>query len=546
MTIEEEIGQLKKKHAPSYARGLVRLAKKTSDSREDIERILEAVNEIDDPYYRATSLASLALEIKTAGHENFEDIFKRAIENLKKVEPQWRRAEALEWVTGKMAKADLDDFGQALEVFGTVKGFQKSRDTARAVAKNMGKVGSEDMLGILGQATDDKERLDYLRIVANEISKKDAKDLVKLDAQVGNMQDPLMRGKAWGYLMLKMASRDKDMGFAYFESALEESKKIEKEAQRLELLNYVCDNMFQAGVDGLESLLKTGEDLQDNYIKARFLGHVAGKMSNIDQDMSVTVFDDALVSCSEISEPKDKAQALMNVAKGMRKSGLSKYNIALQLALECANEVKGEIGENMIKRIREEIIQETGIEAIPEPQLEEMIDEGSLDVDRILTLALFSTYEKRMISTAHTRAIARAAPLCWAYGLDLAIIRFPFSDAEQVIEHVIKDTSVGKGGEYLKKLQENGRLRVQDSVEGLGDMVATTSHPEKEKLVDLEDLAEMEQDMCFLLGVGKLGLPTKLLKQAEYQLEFTGRNIPLETCTAMGILSHLLGELRKL
>lgn len=354
-----------------------------------------------------------------------------------------------------------------------------------------------------------------------------------------------MKGKAWGYLMLKMAPGDKELALAYYESALEESKKIEKEAQRLELLNYICDNMVQAKVDGLEGLLKASEELEDKYVKARFLGHLAGKMSNIDQDMSVTVFDDALVSCSEISEPKDKAQALVNVAKGMRKSGLSKYNIALQLALECANEVKGEVGENMIRRIREEIIQETGIEASPKPQLEEVVDEGSLDVDRILTLALFSTYEKKMISSAHTRAIARAAPLCWAYGLDLAIIHFPFSDAEQVIEHVVKDTNVGKGGEYLKKLLETGRLRVQDSPEGLGDLVATTSHPDKGKLVDLEDLAEMEQDMCFLLGVGKLGLPTKLLKQADYHLEFTGRNIPLETCTAMGILSHLLGEIRK-
>jgi hypothetical protein len=77
-------------------------------------------------------------------------------------------------------------------------------------------------------------------------------------------------------------------------------------------------------------------------------------------------------------------------------------------------------------------------------------------------------------------------------------------------------------------------------------MVATTSHPDKQKSVELEDLAEMAQDMCFLLGVGKLGLPMKMLNQAEYHLEFTGRNIPLETCTAMGILSHLLGELRKL
>jgi hypothetical protein len=42
------------------------------------------------------------------------------------------------------------------------------------------------------------------------------------------------------------------------------------------------------------------------------------------------------------------------------------------------------------------------------------------------------------------------------------------------------------------------------------------------------------------MGLGKSGLPQSLLNQVQYHLELTGNNIPLETCTAMGVIAQQL------
>ena len=171
-----------------------------------------------------------------------------------------------------------------------------------------------------------------------------------------------------------------------------------------------------------------------------------------------------------------------------------------------------------------------------------MSSEEGLDIDRVLTIGLYNTYDKN-ISPVHIRAVARAAPLCWAYGLHLALVNFPFADEQDAVDSVMKDTSIGKGGAYLKHLHDAGKLHVVDDPSDLGVLVATTSHPDVKKSLSIEDLREMESDLCFLLGVGRSGLPARLLDQARIHMEFTGRNIPLETCTAMGVLARMMREL---
>jgi len=542
MNIEEEISQLKKGHWPSYSRGLQRIGKKAVKDKQDLEIVLEAAKIIGDPYYRATTLASLALEMKTARLEGYMEIFSQAQDQLEQVDPEWRRAEALEWVSGKMAKAKVNDFSRVVNIYYSVRGVERAKEAAKTVIKNIAKAGSEDYIKILDMRLDDPDRLDLTRAVANEMAKTRPLNLVKLDANINKMKEAFYRSKAWGYLGLKMGPADKDIALAYFDMAIQDAKVVDKDSQRLEIMNYLADNMSRAEVLAYDRLLKAQNAFTDMSIKARFLAHLAGKMSDSSDETSLTVFDDAVATCAEITEPMDKAKALLNVTKGMKKSGLEKYDVTAQLALECAKEVKGEAGENLVAKIKRQIGDETGITTTSADVIEqdEDIDEDDLEIQRVIILGLYNTYDKTKLAPAHVRAIARAAPLCWAYNLNLALINFPFEDVKDAVETVTKDTQVGQGGKFIEKLEHDGRIHITDDPKTLGELVATTSHPDKAKRV--EDINRLEGDLCVLLGVGKVGLSRTLLNESKFHLEFTGKGIPLETCTAMGILANILGS----
>ncbi len=149
------------------------------------------------------------------------------------------------------------------------------------------------------------------------------------------------------------------------------------------------------------------------------------------------------------------------------------------------------------------------------------------------------------LDAPHVRAVARAAPLCMAFGLDLAIIGFPTEDVDALVDLVEAETNVGEGEGYARRLQQDGRLWLMPLAHGVpgrwpGTPVATTPHPAEEKACRLEDV---EGRICLLVGLGKAGLPPKMLAAVEHHHELTGQGISLETATAMGILADRLGRL---
>jgi len=162
-------------------------------------------------------------------------------------------------------------------------------------------------------------------------------------------------------------------------------------------------------------------------------------------------------------------------------------------------------------------------------------------------LALYDAYEGGL-KPAHFRAVARAAPLCFAFGLDLALVGFPTSDLNRIVEEIINETNIGKGGRVLKNLVSEGRVylipadKKNPPKNWPGIPVATTSHPDPEKCLTLEKLTgkKRKERLCLVMGIGKRGLPPSLLKSAPHHLELTGKNVPLETCTVMGIIAERL------
>ncbi len=163
----------------------------------------------------------------------------------------------------------------------------------------------------------------------------------------------------------------------------------------------------------------------------------------------------------------------------------------------------------------------------------------------MITICLVNTYDKLKLHEAHLRSIARAAPICYAFDFHLALYDFPFWKREdELVEAVCEYTTIGEGGKYLRELHKRGRLHIIEKFEPrFGEIVATTSKPDEKKKITLEDVARFRSAM-FLFGLGRKGLPKEILKNVKYHFEATGRNVSLETCTAIGVVSTLIWVVR--
>ncbi|ADC64996.1 Protein of unknown function DUF531 [Ferroglobus placidus DSM 10642] len=163
----------------------------------------------------------------------------------------------------------------------------------------------------------------------------------------------------------------------------------------------------------------------------------------------------------------------------------------------------------------------------------------------MITLCLVNTYDKLKLHEAHLRSIARIAPICYAFDFHLALYDFPFwKREEEVVDAVCDYTTIGEGGKYLRELHESGKFHLIESFESrFGEIVATTSKPDESKKISLDDIARF-RSAIFLFGLGRKGLPKDVLKKAKYHFEATGKNVSLETCTAIGVVATLIWVVR--
>ncbi|WP_202320136.1 DUF531 family protein [Archaeoglobus neptunius] len=159
----------------------------------------------------------------------------------------------------------------------------------------------------------------------------------------------------------------------------------------------------------------------------------------------------------------------------------------------------------------------------------------------MIVICLVNTYDKLKKHEIHLRSIARAAPLCYAFNMHLALLDFPFwKKPEEVAEEVAEYTTIGNGGKYLLGLAEEGKLHLVEKIPAhFGVSIATTSKPDPKKNMDLELLKSLNS-ATFLIGLGRKGLPSNILKSARYHLDITQQGVSLETCTAIGAIAMLL------
>ncbi len=159
----------------------------------------------------------------------------------------------------------------------------------------------------------------------------------------------------------------------------------------------------------------------------------------------------------------------------------------------------------------------------------------------MITLCLVNTYDKLKLHEIHLRSIARAAPLCHAYGFHLALMDFPFWRSErEMAEEVAEYTTIGEHGKYVLELLEAGRIHLVETIPAhFGEAIATTSKPDEKKRIGLKDVAELlsRRSAVFLIGLGRRGLPKEALRRARYHFDVTEKGISLETCSAMGAIA---------
>jgi hypothetical protein len=167
----------------------------------------------------------------------------------------------------------------------------------------------------------------------------------------------------------------------------------------------------------------------------------------------------------------------------------------------------------------------------------------------MLTLGIVNTYDKIKLHEAHYRSIARAAPIAYAFGFNLALFDYPFEmSAEELVDFVKDKTTIGESGKYLEELFKSGRFFVFDLPEKgfqpqFGSVVVTTSHPAPEKQLQLPALAGLinkKKSFLFLIGLGHKGLPAQLFELAQYHLDITAKGVSLETCTAIGAVPAVI------
>lgn len=179
---------------------------------------------------------------------------------------------------------------------------------------------------------------------------------------------------------------------------------------------------------------------------------------------------------------------------------------------------------------------------------------GPKDGEKMLTIGIVNTYDKIKILDAHYRAIARAAPICHAFGFSLALFDFPFKmTPDELVDFVADKTTIGESGKYLRLLHEKRKLFVFELPKKgfqaqFGEVVVTTSKPEKQRTITPESLADdiiANRSYLILVGLGHKGLPTGLFEIAPLHLDITGSGVSLETCTAIGCIpAYLMGLVR--
>ncbi len=545
MEIELELNNLKKSHIPSYSRKLIKLAKTILLDKDKLDLILERAQDLEDPYYNIFTLVNIASELERAGYLGFEELYSEAVANLENVTPEWRKVEISEICIKKMRQINLENLEEIILIYNSIQNPKLRTKLARTLMREIIHLGLDNYHEIIELAKTEDNKIELIKITANEMQRLNPSKMPELEEHIFGINNPGLQAKVYAYLGFKINKYDGTLAKNYTNLALSNAIKIQNENERLEIIKYIADSVLPNIHIFLPLLLKCTSEFDIQLNRVKLMGHIGGRIIETDEKMGKELFDEALKLLEKIDDSTSKARVMLNLAIGLKKANAKNadeiFNEVSKIAKNLTADEKSSI-EFLITKAKK-ILEESKKTKQKETIIKKEDEDTTLGpCNSYIILGLYNTYDKHLASV-HIRAVARAAPLCWAYNLNLGIFNFPFENIQSMLEKVRTDTSVGDGGEYLIKLFNENRILMDVDLSSplVGTLIATTPKPDDDKKITVDFIPELIGSKCFLLGVGKLGLPKNLLEKSKHHLEFTGKNVSLETCTAMGILAHVLG-----
>ncbi|MEA3559022.1 MAG: DUF531 family protein [Candidatus Thermoplasmatota archaeon] len=524
----------------SRFRDLRRRAKKNA-SLEELEDILK---NISDPYFRSQSHILIARMSKEQASSRIE----RALGSADRVNALWRRAEL---------------FGELLKLSKELPG----NDSYKMLS------GIEERILLLpnGKGLSDALQLCSGRLPGNSLPSllekalgnrgfevKDSKSILKawsreLPGTMSSLREIMgiirkndgkhLESQLMGYIHLQLnRSEVKDIPHEPFENAVEAAFCLKKD-ERLDTVSYLCS--ISSDRWSMELLYGNISKIESTPERIKMISYLtsAADRSGL-KELSETYIEEAVSTMEQLKGGPALNGIQMNLSQNLLRMKREKEALSLMERIRSRTEEKDPIRGFMVKALEKADVQVPegwGAVQAPREKKEDAV-KGKGNV-----LALYDTYEGA-VKEIHVRAIARAAPLCHGFDLDLALIGFPEDDLKALIDRTAKETNIGKGGKYLRELFDMGRIHLVKASKSepptdwqiLGLPVATTSRPDRNKLMGMKAALERSDNnrICLIMGLGKQGLPKNMLDSAPAHLELTGKKIPLETATAMGIIAY--------
>lgn len=524
-------------HPPAHMRALVQEAR--SGGGRPVKVLLDEARTIVDPSFAAEALFHLAGDERLMAGDAGRALTE-SLNLLNKVERGWRQAEVVEEMARKAPKLRAHDPSSPHVIARFIDGL-----TDVVLRLPSGQALSKALQGIAKVVPADRRSDVVAKALANTGSAlQDAKEVA--DASPASLKairdahDVLLRTR----LLAHVHARH---GAGTLGEALNEARMV-PDQDRVEVLRAIVASLDAAGdlvlVRQALSAVTQGPEEQ-----ARLLSALAARADRLgDRATALAWFGEAEALAAQVNDVKARAAIRSNLAQGLERSGEAARGAAL---LQLAQQDKGAATAS----------KPTGPaakSAEPEKTAPSAVfadsAAGSASGGRRHVLALVDTYEGGVGET-HLRAIARAAPLCDAFGLDLALVGFPTDNLGQLMKQAMAETTIGDGGTHIQDLVAGGHVhlvrathRQAPDLSSLGLVVATTPEPEPAKALDFPGCLAAARDaksprLVVLMGLGKKGLPASFLKGAPVHLELTGRRVHLETATAMGIIAERMRQL---
>jgi hypothetical protein len=538
-------------HPPSHARALVQESKQ---GRRPIADLLGEAATITDPSFAAEALFALSQDPRLAPLQAAA-VLDDVVRLLESVPRGWRKAEAVEAVARKAGS-----WRERERESGPVRLRFLERLLELVLAMPDGQALAQALQGLAPFLPAQHQPTLLTRALANKGFEADGAKAVLRAAVAASVVTPMvatlqgcpddaLRARLLGALHHQLGRKEQAHAGAILQHALASAAKVADPVVRLDVLRQLIAS--SETVAALHQVVDAAGDSDAN-LRARVLSAAGGRADKLGDAVQARTW---LVAGTEaaagIADPKARDSVLANLNAGLERLGGAPRPPTPPPNPPVAPTPTAPRTEA-----------EVPVPApVPEPSVEpaQSVDEGNGDAPiqshKRHVLALYDTYEGGL-KEVHLRAIARAAPLCHAFDLDLALMGFPASNVRALAGQAAAETNIGDGGRYLDQLVAAGRVQLVSCTtrdppsdwSAVGLPVATTSEPDPAKLVDLEGALAAARSsgsgrVCLVMGLGKRGLPPSLLKSVRHHLELTGKRVSMETATAMGVMAERLRQL---